>query len=124
MNLIWRILNALMGALFLFAVALQYNDDDPLRWMALYAVAALPCILVVVQRHSVVMSAVIAVISLVWAAVFAVQGAWSVHPSEMFAEWEMKSEQVRQTREMFGLLVVFTWMALVLIFSRLAKPKP
>ncbi len=33
--------NGLMAALFLIAAALQYNDPDPLRWLAVYGLAAL-----------------------------------------------------------------------------------
>lgn len=121
MSLVWRILNAFMGALFLFAASLQFNDDDPVCWGAIYAAAALPCVLVVVRRSNLVLPAAIAGIGIVWAAVYAVRGAWSVPFSEMFAEWEMKNEAVRQAREMFGLMIVATWMVALLLAGRFAK---
>jgi hypothetical protein len=80
--------------------------------------------LVVIRRSHVVVPAAVAGISIVWAVVYAAQGAWSVPPGEMFAEWEMKNEQVRQTREMFGLLIVATWMVVILLVGRFAKSKP
>jgi len=123
MKHLWIILNAFMAALFLFAASLQFNDDDPVRWIVLYMVAALPCVLVVARREVAVVPAVVAAVSLVWAAVYAVHGAWSVPPSEMFAEWEMKNAQVRETREMFGLLIVVAWMVALLVGHRLAKPR-
>ena len=42
--------------------------------------------------------------------VYALRGAWTVPFGEMFAEWEMKNQQVLETREMFGLLVITSWM--------------
>ena len=38
-----RIANAAMAALFGFAAAVQYNDPDPVRWMAVYGLAMLAC---------------------------------------------------------------------------------
>ncbi|GAB4431946.1 MAG: hypothetical protein OHK0011_14770 [Turneriella sp.] len=35
---------ALATAYFVFAAAVQYNDPDPLHWMALYGLTALCCI--------------------------------------------------------------------------------
>lgn len=124
MNVVWRILNVLMAVLFLFAAALQLNDDDPVRWLAIYAAAALPCVLVVVRRKTAAgPAAVVAAISIVWAIIYAGRGAWSVPPSEMFAEWEMKNAQVRETREMFGLLIIATWMIAMLVVHRFTKSK-
>jgi hypothetical protein len=34
-----------MAVLFLVAAAVQYNDPDPLRWMAIYGLAGLACLL-------------------------------------------------------------------------------
>jgi hypothetical protein len=39
----WRLLNGVMGLLFLLALAVQYNDPDPLRWMLIYGAAAACC---------------------------------------------------------------------------------
>jgi hypothetical protein len=35
----FRIVSGVMALLFLFATAVQYNDPDPLRWMAIYGLA-------------------------------------------------------------------------------------
>ena len=123
MNRVWIFLNGLMAAVFLFAAVLQLNDEDPVRWIALYAAAAVPCILVVLRREHPVVPALVAAASLIWAVVYAAQGAWSVPPGEMFAEWEMKNAKVRETREMFGLLIVAVWMLALLVVGRWAKPR-
>ena len=40
----------MMAVLFLIAAALQYNDPDPLRWMAIYGLAVLACLLALAGR--------------------------------------------------------------------------
>ena len=40
---IWTAANVAMLAMFVFSVAVQYNDPDPLPWMAIYAAAAVVC---------------------------------------------------------------------------------
>ncbi|HEX9743729.1 MAG TPA: transmembrane 220 family protein [Nitrospiraceae bacterium] len=99
-----------MGALFIFAASLQLNDADPLRWFAIYMAAALPCWLEWTQRPRWLIPAIVGAVSFSWAMVYALRGAWTVPFGEMFAEWEMKNQQVLETREMFGLLVITSWM--------------
>jgi hypothetical protein len=36
----------------------------------------------------------------------------------MFAEWEMKNQEVVQTREMFGLGIIATWMVILAVVAR------
>lgn len=123
MGLLWRILNGLMLALFVFAAALQYNDPEPVRWMAIYLAAALPCWFVVSDRSSLVPlpAAVVGAISAVWALVYVARGVPTVSPLHMFDEWEMKNQQVLETRELFGLAIVAVWMVVVLAVSRRAR---
>ena len=45
-----RIANGVMAVLFAFAAAVQYNDPDPLRWMAMYGLAMLACGLALAGR--------------------------------------------------------------------------
>ena len=42
---LWKATNALALAAFLFSVAVQFNDPDPLRWVAVYGAAAIVCLL-------------------------------------------------------------------------------
>ena len=37
--------NYLMAALFFFGAAVQYNDPDPVRWVAIYIAGAVACLL-------------------------------------------------------------------------------
>ena len=120
MRILWQTLNALIGVLFLFAAALQYNDPDPWRWMAVYLAAAVPCFVALRRSVPWILPAVVGVGAMGWAAIYAARGAWSVPFREMFAEWEMKNQQVVETREMFGLLIVGGWMLVLVVVASLA----
>jgi hypothetical protein len=124
MRLIFKILNGLMAGLFLFAAALQYNDDDMLRWMAIYLAAATPCVLVILGRMPRWLPGLVLLVALGWSAIYFSRGAWSVPFREMFAEWEMKNQQVVETREMCGLFIVGGWMLLLVLTARWAQVKP
>jgi len=56
-----------MAALFAFAAAVQYNDPDPLRWMAIYGLAMLACGLALAGRLSWLPPALLGLIALIWA---------------------------------------------------------
>jgi hypothetical protein len=94
------------AGLFLFAAALQYNDPDPLRWVAIYVAAAVSCAMTARGRTDWPISAVTAGIALGWALVL-LPHAWRVPPFEMFNAWEMADERIEVAREMYGLLLVF-----------------
>jgi hypothetical protein len=44
------VLNSLLGAYFVFAAAVQYNDPDPVHWMLFYGTSALCCVLAAMQK--------------------------------------------------------------------------
>jgi hypothetical protein len=74
-----RILTALMALYFLCAVGVQYNDPDPLRWMAIYGAAALACVLALVRRLRRWVPVGVALVAAAWAATLA-PGSWHVAP--------------------------------------------
>jgi hypothetical protein len=112
-----------MAALFIFAAALQYNDPDPVRWIAIYLAAAICCIVATMACLRWWAPAGVAGASIGWAAIYASRGAWTVPVGEMFAEWEMKNQQVLETREMFGLLIIAVWMILLTLVSFARRSK-
>jgi len=120
MRVLFLILNGLMAALFIFAAALQYNDDDILRWMAIYLAAAACCIAAHFGKLKTWMPVAVTVISVGWSAIYATRGAAGLPLGEMFATWEMKNEQIVEEREMFGLLIVAVWMIVLALASRKA----
>jgi len=111
MRLLFRILHALMAALFIFAAALQYNDVDIIRWVAMYLGAALVCILDLINRPKPVLAVVVGIIALAWSVLYIVHGAWKVPLPALFSEWEMKDQTIVAGREMNGLFIIAVWMA-------------
>jgi hypothetical protein len=111
----FRALNGLMAALFAVAVAVQYNDPDPLRWMALYGAACLVAVLVAV-RGTVARATpiVVGTIALIWSGYWASTSAAALRIYiHMFDAWEMKNTPIEEAREASGLLIVALWMAIV-----------
>jgi len=102
-----------MGALFLFAAALQYNDPDPIRWMAIYGAACVISIATATGRRVLLPTLVVATVSLAWALLWASSNPNLNAYSHMFDGWEMKSTPIEEAREASGLLIVTIWMAVL-----------
>lgn len=100
-----RALAAAFVLLFLFAAALQYNDPDPLAWMAIYLAATGACLVTARGRTEWHLATGTAIVALIWALTLAPE-AWDVPLAELFASWEMKDARVEVAREMYGLLIV------------------
>jgi hypothetical protein len=115
-RVIWIAANTALLLLFLFSVAVQYNDPDPIRWMAIYGLAAVATGLELAGRGIWWVSAPVGATALLWALTFAPRIAGRVPFREMFSAWEMKNIDVEEAREMYGLAIVAVWMA-VLTFA-------
>ena len=109
----WTGANALMLLAFLFSVTVQYNDPDPVRWMAIYGAAAVVCGLELARRTRGSLPAAVALVALGWAATIAPRVLGKVRFGDMFAEFEMHNVGVEESREMYGLVLVALWMMLV-----------
>ena len=110
-----------MLVLFLFGLAVQYNDPDPWRWAAIYGAAAVACLLAVMGRMPRWLPVLVAVVAAVWATSLAPVVVGKVRPGEMFQEFEMKSPLIEQAREMFGLLIITAAMLLLIVTGRKRK---
>jgi hypothetical protein len=106
-------LNRVMAVLFGIAAVLQYNDPDPLRWMAIYGVAGLACLFA--GRLSRAAPAIIGLAAVAWAATLAPGVVGRVTIRELFESYAMKGEPVEEAREMGGLLLVAAWMAVLIV---------
>ena len=115
---IFRAANGTMAALFAFAAAVQYNDPDPLRWMALYLAAAAACVLAVLHRLPRWVPLAVGLAALAWAATLAPHVLGRVGWGEMVEAWEMRDVRVEEGREMYGLLIVVAWMAVLTLARR------
>jgi len=101
-----------MLLMFLFSAAVQVNDPDPLVWMAIYGAAAVVCGLEIRRRTPAWAPVAVALVALVWAGSLHYR-AQDVPISSLFAEWEMQNVRIEEAREMYGLLIVGTWMIVI-----------
>jgi hypothetical protein len=121
-----RAANLVMSLLFLFSAALQLNDPDPARWVAIYGSAAVVCGWMAVApllrpAHGVAPLAVAAV-ALTWAGAIAWRASGHADLLTLFDAWDMKDTVVEETREMYGLLIVGVWMCVSVLAAR-SRPK-
>lgn len=62
-----RFTNYFFILLFFFSAAVQYNDPEPIRWMAIYLAAAALSILFALQKLSWKFAVLLAGIAILWA---------------------------------------------------------
>jgi hypothetical protein len=112
-NAAWKLADALFLLMFAFSVIVQVNDPDPLAWMAIYGAAAVACLLSLRGRLPWWFAVVTGIVALAWAATIAPRVIGQVPFMDMFAEFEMKDIGVEESREMYGLLLIGGWMAIL-----------
>jgi hypothetical protein len=114
-----------MALLFAFAAALQFNDPDPIQWVAIYATASVLSLAVAMRRRmpaAVIMT--VAVVAIAWAAWIAFGGPAASEYRHMFDAWEMTSPSVDEAREASGLLIVAAWMVVLFVRARRIGVRP
>jgi len=109
-----RAVNAVMAALFALAAAVQWNDPDPARWMAVYGAACASSLMAARGRppHPAV-AATLAGIAMAWAVAIGVRVGGGDSYRHMFDAWEMKTPAIETAREATGLVMVSAWMLVV-----------
>ena len=117
--MLFKLLNYLMLALFIFSLIVQYNDPDPLTWMTIYGLAAAACVSAFKRPAHWLLPGALALVSLIWAGTIAPRVWGKVAFGELFEAWEMKDLRVEEAREMGGLLIVAAWM--LVLFCRAAR---
>jgi len=114
---VWVVANVVMLLAFAFSVIVQVNDPDPLAWVTIYSLAAVACALGMVRRGHWAFPALVGIAAAVWAAVIAPRVLGQVPFVDMFGAFEMENMGVEESREMYGLLIVAGWMAVVAVAS-------
>lgn len=104
-----RWLDGSFVVLFVFAAAVQYNDPDPVVWIAGYATAAALSGLAFQGRWPVVPNAIAAIGFLAW--FLSLAGTLPGAPSEAFTSFHMKAASHEEPREAIGLLLCAVWTA-------------
>ena len=100
-------------AVFLLSAAVQYNDPDPLLWIAIYGGAALLTWLFIRERLNWTVPAITGIALLFWA-VFLLPQVWGVVGiSDLFEAWEMQNIAIETAREAGGLLIIAVWFLVV-----------
>ena len=107
-----------MGLLFLLSVIVQYNDPDPVRWIAIYGAAVAACVLALWGRVPGWLPAITGLAAAVWAAFLLPRVLGQVAPGELFRERGMATMGIEEAREMIGLLLVAIWMAVLFVSAK------
>ena len=102
-----------MTLVYLFCMAVQFNDPDPWHWIGLYGLAALCCCLAALGRLPRIIPVILALGSLGWAWVLAAQVSGALPAWELLATFEMGNLAVEEIREMVGLILVGLWMIVI-----------
>lgn len=99
-----------MAALFAVAAVVQFNDPDPVRWVAVYGTACtLSALAAGDYRVPSWIPAVLGAVAFAWAGIIMAGGPQGAAYTHMFDAWEMTSISVEEAREAVGLLIVATW---------------
>lgn len=102
--------NLAFAALFAVAAALQYNDPDPLRWVALYAGAAAATIAALHARGGWRAALVVAAVAGLWAALLWSDVLGRVEATDLWRKMSAKGGKVEEYREAGGLTLVAAWL--------------
>ncbi len=112
-----RLINLLLGLLFIAFAAVQYNDPDPWGWMAIYLLVAYVCIFAAFGKyHRYALWAILAVTTvwmLLWLPGFL---EWiKMGSPDIAGEMKAATPYIENTREFLGLFicwVVLCWHTL------------
>ena len=105
--------SVVMALLFLYAAAVQYNDPDPIRWMAVYVLAAGIAGLSVARPLLPAIPLLLAIAALGWAGLLLP----GVIETAAFTATE-------EERELAGLLLVSGWMFVLFAHQRRRGRQP
>jgi hypothetical protein len=114
---VWLGANVLLLLLFIFSVAVQYNDPDPVRWMTIYGLAGVASGLALAGWTRWWFAAPVGAVAFVWGLTIAPRILGKVRFTSMFSAWEMENVGIEEAREMYGLFIVAGWMAAITIAS-------
>lgn len=106
----FRIASYVMGALLVVCVALQYNDPDPIRWMAMYGAAAIVALLLPAKKQLVPAGYLVAAVALVWGA-YLLYDVWGrMEVPDLINKMSEKGGAVEEGRESGGLAIAAVWL--------------
>ena len=104
--------------LFGFSTVVQYNDPDPVGWMAIYGAAALACLYGCKPGISPLPAALVAAVALGWALMLAPQAWRHGALGDVLDEMHTSNPGIELSRELLGLLLVAAWMSALAVVGR------
>ena len=119
-----KILNLIFLLAFLLAALLQYNDPDPIRWVAIYIAAATLCKLQHFKQITPIFPVLLLIICLAWIGMLVPSLTQGVAWTDILDSLAMKTKAVEEAREIGGLVLVASWSAVIAINSVLSGRKP
>ena len=114
---VMRVAGILMGLVFLFGAAVQYNDPDPWRWGLVYLAAAAVSFVALARPLPWPLPAAMALAAFVWALTLLGRidiAVWR----ELFGEFGMASLEIEEAREALGLIIIGAWMTVLAVAER------
>jgi hypothetical protein len=118
---VWLVADTLFLLMFAFSVVVQVNDPDPWAWMAIYALAGVACALALANRSRWWFPMIVSLIAIAWSASIAPRVIGKVRFLDMFGAFEMKNIGIEESREMYGLLLIAVWMAVLVLRARTGR---
>ena len=123
MNRFFVLLNGGMTLLFILSVVVQYNDPDPVQWMAIYGAAAILCIVVFRTTTPWQIPATVALVALVWGLVLVLGFVGREIPQGTFTHFSMENPASEEPREAGGLALVAVWMTVLSVRALRARQR-
>ena len=99
-----------MAGILLVCVVLQYNDPDPIRWMAMYGAGAVASVLLPIKKPAAALALLIGLVAFAWA-IYLISTVWGrIALSDLTSKMSEKGGAVEVGREAGGLLIEGVWL--------------
>ena len=113
------ITNYFMLLVFLLCMGVQYNDPDSLIWMTMYGLAAITCVLSILDKLHFSISIFIGFVGIVWALTLLPDVISSYSTTDNLFTWKMNGLGVEKVREIGGLFIIILWMSILTLSNYL-----
>lgn len=118
--MLFKLINSVMVLMFVFAIFVQFNDPDPLLWIALYGAVLSACIAQYINMN---LGKGLYLLALVYAAGIAyLSPSFTDTSMHAFGSVGMDSMQDELVRELWGLIICLIWTGVLILkqhFSQL-----
>ncbi len=105
-----------MAALFGVCVALQYNDPDPVIWMAIYGAGMLVSLALPSKKPAATLGIVVGLVCAMWAG-YLIYKTWGlIGLSDLTSKMSEKGGAVEEGREAGGLAIEAVWLLVASAF--------